>query len=104
MDDADSNLYEELEYFCPNLGAGERSAFAKAIFGIRHGEKTIIITDDFRAVRSFKRLCREKKFIDRYPEAESVVMVGSKDVLQKMLDIGCISRDEYSESCSLLNL
>ena len=104
MDDADGGLYEDLEYLFPNLGPGERSAFAKAVFSIRHGEKAIIITDDIKAVRGFKRLCREKQFIGRYPEAESVVMVGSKDVLQKMLDVGCISQDEYTESCSLLNL
>ena len=99
LDDDELELYERINDSIMELGPGERSAIAHALFMSNDGgdERIIIISDDKKAKHTFERIMiRMESIVERFPHLDRITWVRSFEVLKRMMDKGLL--DETSAS------
>ena len=92
-------LYERINDSIMELGPGERSAIAHALFMSNDGgdERIIIISDDKKARHTFERtMVRMESIVERFPHLDRITRVRSFEVLKRLIDKGLL--DETSAS------
>ena len=103
-DDFAKKLYNDTEYLFPNLGSGERSAFAIATKIVSMGGEAIILCDDQKAVKKLSSFCMNKDVINHYPGIDRIKWGSTKDVLLKMYGCGTITEKELKDTIVKLKL